>query len=98
VLNNKLIIGRIFCDLAKAFDCINHYTLLFKLNFCGINSKANKWIKSCLRDRYQRVEINNKNCSHHTASKWGKIRNSVPKGSILVPLLFLLYINDFSNC
>jgi hypothetical protein len=98
VLNDKLIIGRIFCALAKAFACINHYTLLFKLNFYGINSKANKWTKSCFMDRYQRVEINNKNFSHHTASKWGKIRHSVPKGSTLDPLLFLLYINDFSNC
>jgi hypothetical protein len=88
VLNDKLIVGRIFCDLAKAFDSINHYTLLFKLNFYGINNKANKWTKSCLMDRYQRVEINNKNFSHHTASKWGKIRHSVPKGSMLGPLLF----------
>jgi hypothetical protein len=98
VLHDKLIVGRIFCDLAKTFDCVNRDTLLFKLKFDGINSKANKWTKSYLTDRYQMVEIKNKNFSHHTASKWGKIRHSVPKGSILGPLLFLLYISDLSNC
>jgi hypothetical protein len=60
VLNDKLIVGRIFCDLAKAFDCVNHDTLLSKLKFYGINSKANKWTKSNLMDWYQRVEIKNK--------------------------------------
>jgi hypothetical protein len=42
VLNDKLIVGGIFCDLAKTFDCVNYDNLLFKLNFYGINSKANK--------------------------------------------------------
>jgi hypothetical protein len=50
-------VGGIFCDLAKAFDCVNHDILLSKLNFNGVTSKANEWIKSYLRDRYQRVEM-----------------------------------------
>jgi hypothetical protein len=53
-LSNKLLVGRIFCDLAKVFECINHDTLLFILNLYGINGKANNWIKSYLVDRYQK--------------------------------------------
>jgi hypothetical protein len=45
-LNNRSVVGGILCDLAKVFDCINHGTLLFKLNFYGINGKAIKWIIS----------------------------------------------------
>ena len=45
--------GGIFHDLAKAFDCVNHDTVVSKLNFYGIIGRANKWIETYLRDRYQ---------------------------------------------
>jgi hypothetical protein len=82
----------IFCDLKKAFDCINHIILLTKLKFHGITGITSKLIKSYLQGRYQRVVLNNHSSS--SCSNWGKIIHSVSQGSILGPLLFLLYIND----
>jgi len=51
---DKLIVGRIFCDLAKDVDCVNHDILLSKLNFYGITDKTYKWINSFLRNMYQK--------------------------------------------
>ena len=86
-----------FCDLTKVFDCVNHYILLSKLNFYKINGKANKWMKSHLRDRYQRLKIKNKNVNHNTVLNWEVIKHGVPQGSILGHLLFLLYTNNLSK-
>jgi hypothetical protein len=54
-LYGKLSVGGLFCDLAKAFDSVNHTVLLSKLEFYGINGSIGKLIKSCLNDRYQRT-------------------------------------------
>jgi len=70
VLNNKLMVGGIFCDLQKAFDCIDHNILLAKLEFYGITGVTYRLIKSYLQDRYQRVVLNNYSLIHvHTGVK-----------------------------
>ena len=54
-LNNKITVGGIFCDLHKAFDCVNHGTLLSKMEFYGIVGKTGSLIKSYLQNRYRVV-------------------------------------------
>jgi hypothetical protein len=92
-LNNKLMVGGIFCDLQKAFDCVNHDILLSKMKFYGITDIANKLIESYLRNRYQRLIINDDRLNKYY-SEWEQIHHGVPQGSVLGPLFFLLYIND----
>ena len=62
VLDDNQLVGGIFCDLTKAFDCVNHDILLAKLDFYGITGRAHKLLTSYLKNRYQRV-ITKKNCS-----------------------------------
>ena len=80
--------GMILIDLQKAFDTINHEILLGKLYAIGFYEKTVAWFKSYLSDRAFKVNIN----SHF--SDLSKISCDVPQGSILGPLLFLLYVND----
>ena len=85
--NGEIAVG-IMCDLSKAFDTINHEILLKKMHHYGIRGVANDWLRSYLFDRQQFVELNG--C---TSSRL-PILTGVPQGSILGPLLFIIYIND----
>lgn len=91
--DKKMLVAVIFIDFTKAFDVINHNALLLKLQLqFNFSSKVTDWLSSYLRMRHQVVD--------HLGSTSNPriIKSGVAQGSILGPLLFLLYINDINNC
>jgi hypothetical protein len=91
---NKEYVTGLFCDLTEAFDSVNHRLLILKVEFYEVKGCVVNWLKSYLHNRKQRVVLQFVNSSN-LLLVLDIVRHRVPQESVLVPLLFSVYINDF---
>ena len=89
VLDRGGYLCAVFMDLSKAFDTLNHDLLTAQLGAYGLETDALRYMKSYLTNRKQRLRVN------ETFSAWEKITTGVPPSSLLGPLLFNIFLNDF---
>jgi hypothetical protein len=84
----------IFCDLTQAFDCVNHGILLNKLHCYGIRGVCYAWCESYFVNRKQKVCLLSNSSEDVSSSNWERIVSGVTQGSILGPMLLIIYLND----